>query len=596
MRHIPGKNTRQVTVPCAWLQGLFQPFTEGVIICDQAGKILQMNPAALTLFEVSAEAVYRGTDFQRFLHTFQRGDDPQAAGHQELWLSQLGIEPPVEPYAPEQTLLLHLPSGRQATVAFWHAPLLDDTEQVAGTMAVFRQVTSPYQQGLHLQQVHETIAALNMAIASLPAYGTRMLPERSLLLSPLVSSIARPLMDMIHQVLDGRRVMLTATGSSGQLWYIAGSGFTPEQEQVVRAAKGVVASMFVDDQVIARLSARQEVQISSQDLRKLPSFLPVFDSEDLLLLPLFLEERFAGQLIVFKASSANGYTPEEIQLAKIVVVEIELLVECLGILHERIASGTRSLVQQEVGRLSNDFLTLASHELRTPLTGIIGNIQLAQHRLNRLKRQIREQTGEVNMSIEQIEDPLASAIECADLQQDALNGMIDTLSIPAEPTEARMQEENLLTLLHDTLDRVRRSAPERAIALKVPPGIQAVFIRADGQQIVQVLTNYLVNALSHSGAAQPVAIQLIVTDTVALILVHDAGLGIVTEEQKALWQHFSHKKELATQHGADMNLGTGFYLCRMLIEQHHGQVGVQSHPEQGTTFWLTLPIVALLAK
>ncbi|GLV58965.1 hypothetical protein KDH_57930 [Dictyobacter sp. S3.2.2.5] len=596
MRHTLGKNTRPGALPCVRLQGLFQPFAEGVIICDQAGKMLQMNAAALTLFEVSAETVYRGTDFQRFLHTFQQGGDLQAAGRPDLWLSQSGIESTAGPYAPEKTLLLQLPSKRQVTVTFWYAPLLDEQERVVGAMAVFQPVASSYQQGLHLRQVHETIAALSAAIASLPAYDTRMLPAGSLLLSPLVSSIARPLMDMTHQVLDGLHVVLMSTSPSGQLSYIAGSGLTPEQEQVVRAKTPFVTSMFVDDQVVAQLSARQEVLLSSQELRQRPSFVPEFGSEDLLLLPLFLEERFAGELIVFKTSSANGYTPEEIQLAKIVVVEIELLVECLGILHERIASGTRSLVQQEVGRLSNDFLTLASHELRTPLTGIIGNIQLAQHRLNRLKRQIREQAGDMGTSIEQVEDPLTTAIECADLQQDVLNGMIDTLSIATEPVEARMHEENLLTLLHDTLDRVRRSAPERAIELKVPPKIQAVLIHADSQQIIQVLTNYLVNALSHTGAGQPVTIQLIVTDTVALILVHDAGLGVVTEEQKALWQHFSHKKDLAIQHGADMNLGTGFYLCRMLIERHHGQVGVQSHPEQGTTFWLTLPIVALLAQ
>jgi signal transduction histidine kinase len=380
------------------------------------------------------------------------------------------------------------------------------------------------------------------------------------------------------------------------LSYIAGCGFTAEQEQVFRATKDAVVSMFFDEQVLARLSAHQEVLLPSEDLLRRTRFAPAFGSENLLVLPLFLEEQFAGVLIVFKASSSGGYTPEGTELAKILVVEIELLVECLGILRERIEAGARARVQQEVGYLSNDFLTLASHELKTPLTGIIGNIQLAQQRLARLKRQVREQVEEVSGHIERVEGPLASAFESAHLQHRVINEMIDTLSIQTKPLEVCMKEENLLTLLQDTLSRLQQSVPKRTIVLELPPTIHAVIIRVDGQQIIQVLTNYLVNALSHSPAERPVTVKLVIADTVALILVHDEGLGIVTEEQRSLWRRFYQGKGHAIQHEVDVNLGTGFYLCRMLIEQHHGQVGVQSNPEYGTTFWLTLPIEALLAN
>ena len=52
----------------------------------------------------------------------------------------------------------------------------------------------------------------------------------------------------------------------------------------------------------------------------------------------------------------------------------------------------RALVQQEMQRLTNDFLNLASHELNTPLTAIKGNVQVAQRRLATLKRQLAAQT------------------------------------------------------------------------------------------------------------------------------------------------------------------------------------------------------------
>ncbi|HEY7417338.1 MAG TPA: histidine kinase dimerization/phospho-acceptor domain-containing protein, partial [Ktedonobacteraceae bacterium] len=405
-KHASRKNTEQETMPCSQLQGLFQSFPDSIVICDLEDKILQFNAATLTLFEVSDEAVYRGTSFQQFLHTFQQ-DDLHLLDSAEY--VHMGVV--TAPHPIEKSLLLHLPSGHEVAAHLWYAPLFDEEKHVAGTAAIFMQVTPPYQKDLHLQQVHEAIVALNMAIASLPVYDAQALPEEPLLLSPQVSVVAQPLVDLIDQVLNSRRVLLFAMGSAGQLSSIASSGLTAEQEQALRASKDMVASMFFDEQVLARLSAHREVLLASQDLRKRPLYAPAFGSENLLVLPLFLEEQLAGVLIIVKPGVSAGYTPKETELAKILILEIELLVECLDILHERIESGTRALAQQEVGRLSNDFLALASHDLRTPLTGIMGNIQLAQRRLTRLKRQIREQAREVNKSFEQLEEPLASAVE-----------------------------------------------------------------------------------------------------------------------------------------------------------------------------------------
>jgi signal transduction histidine kinase len=64
------------------------------------------------------------------------------------------------------------------------------------------------------------------------------------------------------------------------------------------------------------------------------------------------------------------------------------------------------------------------------------------------------------------------------------------------------------------------------------------------------------------------------------------------DEQERLWERFYRAKGSAVQHELDLSLGLGFYLCRALIESHHGHVGVQSDPGGGETFWLTLPVVA----
>lgn len=574
------------------MSSLFRSLPESVILCDHAGNILRFNPAALTLFEVADETLYRRTRLTQFLASFQRDEDLHQPDAPELWLNDLVLKPVADSHQPEKTLRLHLPSGREIFVDLRYAPLLDEQLREVGIVALLQEVTHRSQKALHLRRAHEAVLALGDAIASLSVDDAQVLSQEPLLRSPLVAQVAQPLVDLIRQMLNGRRVLLLALGPTEQLSYIAGSGLTAEQVQILQVLQGALASTLVEEQVMARLSAHLGVLLTNRDLRKQVLAVPAFDFEYLLLLPLFLKEQFAGLLVIVKAGASGSYTPDEVEFATILVEEIELLVECLGILRGQITSKTRALVQQEICHFSANFLTLASHELKTPLTGIMGNIQLAQRRLVRLQQHIGAQEKEKPVPFAPIEEPLAFAVESARLQERVINEMIETIQQQPMPLEAHMQQENLLSLVQETLTRFQDKPSGCQIVLKLPSTTQSILIRADRQQIIQVLTNYLINALHHAAARGTVTVQVMMMDTEALISVHVDELGIVTADQQRLWQRSYERKCPTNQPLLDMNLGAGFSLCRMLIEQHHGQVGVQCHPEQGTTFWLTVPVEA----
>ena len=74
------------------------------------------------------------------------------------------------------------------------------------------------------------------------------------------------------------------------------------------------------------------------------------------------------------------------------------------------------------------------------------------------------------------------------------------------------------------------------------------------------------------------------------VSVYSPGPGISLEEQLHLWDRFYRGKGNSVQHELDLSGGLRFYLCRVILEHHHGTVGVESTPGQGMTFWLTLPI------
>ncbi|HEX4204032.1 MAG TPA: HAMP domain-containing sensor histidine kinase, partial [Ktedonobacteraceae bacterium] len=415
------------------------------------------------------------------------------------------------------------------------------------------------------------------------------------LLSPPAVFVAQHLVDVIRHVLDCLWVTLAFRPPTGYVRHVAGSGLTSEQEQLVRKADemNTLPSAVVDETVLTRLYANQEVVLTSDRLRRSPVY-PTGEvaPENLLLVPLFLKQQSVGVLTIAKAGFDNGYLPEEVELVKVVATQAVLLMEGICYFQVQTEARTKIRILQEVQRLSNDFLTLASHELRTPLTGIKGNLQLAQRRLELLKRQAAEQPGHLREQLAQVQQPLAAASQSAQLQQRMINDIIDDAHIQANQLALQMKRGDLLALLKVAVDTQQRLVPERTIVLDTRTTAHEVPVLADAERITKVITTYLANALTYSPAQEPVTVRLTVEERVVRVSVHDEGPGIPSEEQKHLWDRFYRAKGSAVQHELDLSVGLGLYLCRVFIERHHGRVGVQSTLSHGATFWFTLPMAS----
>jgi signal transduction histidine kinase len=580
------KETQEERTQCDRLESIFESLPDSVIVCDQEGKIVQLNAAALKLFEVTSSAHWKGTSYQQFLQSYEPCDEQQCPIPPESWLRNHVSDNGAGSHSPEKTLILYLPSGQKVSVDFWCFSVFDSKKDVVGTASIFHVINPRYQKALHLQRVHEAVVTLTNAISHMPEHLELVIPEEILLLSPPVIFVAQQLVDVVRQVLDCRRASLLSHGSEGHEYYVAGSGLTAEQEQYWQKMRRLPTE-WVDETVLARLSTHQEV-IRAGDGMNLPlEFCSELDTQNRLLVPLFLEQQWVGELSVVKADS--GYTPEEVELVKAVAAQTMLIIDGLRWSHEQVEIQSRVLMQQEIQRLSNDFLALASHELFTPLTTIIGNIQLAQRRLEVLKRQLSVPVGE---KIEHIQQPLASASQSAWLQERMINDMVNCARIETKQLHLFMNHCDLGTLLKEAIAIQQRAVPKRTIVLSLPPMEQGVPIFADAERITQVFNAYLANALKYSPIEYPVTVQVVVADAVALVSVHDEGPGIPAEEQELLWECFSRARGSAVQHEQGLSLGLSFYLCRTLIEFHHGRVGVQSDPGHGETFWFTLPLAA----
>ncbi|HEX6480326.1 MAG TPA: PAS domain-containing sensor histidine kinase [Ktedonobacteraceae bacterium] len=580
-------------MPSKQLEDNFDSLPDGIIVCDREGKILRANTAALTLFEVPSEALCRGRDYQEFLQRYEGCNEPQPASALEPWLTCLLVDEDASCSLQHETRVFQVPSGRTAYVTLCAFPLLDARKQAVGTISVFHDITHRYQKALHLQRVHQAVSALREAIAHLPEHLLDVAPlERGIFpLSPPVLFVAQKLVDVIGQVLHCQDISLLALGAGDRVMYAVGRGLTPELEQYLRETQGYfLPSDFLDAPVLTRLAAGQEVVLPNDRLHWPTGFRADPDPKNLLLVPLLLEQQLAGSIVIAKAGFESGYTPEEIELVKAVAAETMLVIDGLNCLYEQGEMCPRTPARQELSLLINEFLNLASHELNTPLTVIKGNLQLAQRRLARLKRQLAEQPGGVSEQLEQLQHPLASATQSARLEERIIQDLLDDARIQSNTLQLHLTRWDLNTLLREAVATQQRAAPGRTIMLESLPPECAVPVMADAERITQVITRYLTNALSSSPADQPVTVQLTVEGAVARVSVHDQGPGIPAEEQGRIWERLYHVSGMAVQHELDLSLGSGFYLSRAFIERHQGSVGVQSALGRGATFWFTLPV------
>ncbi|HEX7736868.1 MAG TPA: ATP-binding protein [Ktedonobacteraceae bacterium] len=591
------------------VEAVWESFPDSLIACDRHQKIVRINAAACKLFEVASEAHCQGKDYQQFLTPYIHTDEQSPFVSSGQWLMNFLLAGKAGASSPEQTLLLDLPSGRKISVSVRSFPVIDHERGTEEIVSVFQELTSYRQEVSHLQRVQASMLDLLTAIAQIPEQMEHVLPEETFLLSPPVLFVAQQVVNIIRHVLNCHDVKMLAFGRrTGHLHFVVGNGFTAEQEQRWRDIGGRYHPLeAIDDAAFARLGANQEVVLATDQLRSIEYLgqhmpFPAYPgpvspgSETLLLIPLFLEQQWVGMLITGKASAEGEYTPEEIALVKAVTAQTILLIEGIHCFYAQEEKQKKALAQREVNRLAGEFLTLATHELRTPLTGILGNLQLAQRRLEALKKQLAPPSAQIREPLAHVQQPLAMASQNARLQQRIINNLIDDAQIQTNTLTLSLHPEDLLTLLREVVARQQQAAPEHSIVLDVSSPEQRVPIIADAGRITHVLTTYLTNAFTYSPPGRPVVVQVQIEEALARVSVHNEGAGMVREDLDHLWERFYRAKGSTVQHELDLSFGLALYLCQVFIERHHGSVGVQSAPGEGATFWLTLPITPSLGE
>lgn len=234
---------------------------------------------------------------------------------------------------------------------------------------------------------------------------------------------------------------------------------------------------------------------------------------------------------------------------------------------EELSEAYRRLSQQEAAR--RQFLTTIAHELRTPLMAANGFLQVIR-------------SGALP------EEALQSALETVARNLKEVTALINDILFlqEMELILPEFQPTDLSQVILEVIEAYRPIAQQQGIELQVNLPAGAVQIRGDAKSLGRALAAVLDNAIKFSPNGGKVEISLLPHENWAEIQVEDQGVGIPSESLPFIFDRFYHLDEVNGHlfRGA----GLGLSIARQVIEQHVGEIAVQSALGEGSAFRLRL--------
>ncbi|MDP3033120.1 MAG: ATP-binding protein, partial [Rhodocyclaceae bacterium] len=230
-------------------------------------------------------------------------------------------------------------------------------------------------------------------------------------------------------------------------------------------------------------------------------------------------------------------------------------------------------------RAKSTILANMSHELRTPMNGVMGMIDLA------LRRATDPQ------QIDWLNKSKGSALRLLAV----INDILDISKIEADRLTLETIHFKFGEVLENLFSLVSHKAAEKQLKLLVDldPAVPHLTFLGDPLRLGQILINLTGNALKFTDHGSITLRARLLEDNPEGVLlrieVADTGLGIAPEDQKRLFTAFEQADDSMTRKYG--GTGLGLAISKRLVQLMGGELGVNSTPGQGSTFWFTVRLM-----
>ncbi len=264
--------------------------------------------------------------------------------------------------------------------------------------------------------------------------------------------------------------------------------------------------------------------------------------------------------------------------------------------------------EMEVDRMKTDFISTVSHELRTPLTAVLGFAKVIERMLEReVTPRLPSEEREVQATMQRIQNNLEIIVNEGYRLTRLINDVLDVAKMEAGKVEWHMGQVNMVEVINRSVAATRPLAESKKVALKVDIAEALPTVYADGDRLIQVVTNLLSNALKFTDGgfveARAARIQIRKPEESRLLGAHapqlspgewllvsvaDTGIGIDEENFSKVFERFQQVGDTLTDR--PKGTGLGLTICQEIVAHHKGFIWLESTVGVGSTFSFVLPL------
>lgn len=226
--------------------------------------------------------------------------------------------------------------------------------------------------------------------------------------------------------------------------------------------------------------------------------------------------------------------------------------------------------EREANEQRDDMISFASHELRNPIANMVLCTELLEDTIEEGNKE------EANDYLERIKSNINRLNKIISELHDATKAGSGQLQIEKQPFHFE-------DMVNESIETVKLLHPAYSI---IKTGAADIRVNADRYRLMQVMTNYLSNAIKYSFRSHKVWVHLQTQQGQVITEVRDEGVGISEDQLPFVFNRYFRAPKTINVEG----LGLGLYLSSEIIKAHGGRVWLESKEGVGSTFYFSIPV------